>query len=168
MVKLRKILEYAMKMELDAKEFYRFNVDRVESPSIKKMFNELVEMEEGHYAVLKIMHERLGVQNPPVSISWVVDDVSKEVNLPIIADNSDLIADDASLNDLSIVRLAYLMEGDFALFYKNAAEKVESAEAREFLVELASWEKQHEKMFRERYHEMLKKNWDEITDLVIN
>ena len=157
-----------MRMENDAKEFYSFNLDRVTSPDLKSMFEELVEMEKNHYAILEIMRERFNVQDPPISISWVVDNVSKEVNPPIIADNSDVIADERAISDLSIVRLAYLMESDYALFYRNAALQVEDKKAKDFLLELSKWEDQHRDMFKTKYEELLKQHWSDVTNIIFN
>ena len=164
--KIKNILEYAMRMERDAKEFYTYNLDNVSSSELKKLFEELVEMEESHYEALEQMHKRLEIQKPPASISWVVDNVEREVNTSIIADNSDLIADSNAISDLSIIRLAYLMENDFALFYKNASEKVEDEGAKNFLLELAKWEEQHMQMFKNRYEKLLQNQWEDLTDIV--
>jgi rubrerythrin len=164
--KIKSILEYAMRMERDAKEFYSYHLDNVSSPELKKVLEELVEMEESHYEALLTMKDRLNIDPLPVSISWVVDDVAKEVNPSIIADNSELIANPEAINDLSIVRLAYLMERDFELFYKNAANAVEDQNAKDFLLELSKWEAQHKQIFKTRYEGMLKEQWSELTQII--
>ncbi len=165
MSKLKQIVEYAMRMENDAKEFYAYNQDRVKSPAIKKQFEHLAEMEKNHYAMLSIVYDSLNTNPPPITISWVVDDVSKEVNPPIIADNYELISEE-DMSDLSVVRMAYLMESDFALFYKSASATVEDGEAKKALLELAAWEEQHREMFRTQYENMLKNSWGELIDIV--
>lgn len=155
-----------MRMERDAKEFYTYNLDNVSSSELKKLFQELIDMEESHYEALKTMHKRLDIEKPPISISWVVDNVDKEVNTSIIADNSDLISDSNAISDLSIIRLAYLMENDFSLFYKNASEKVDDEGAKNFLLELAKWEEQHMQIFKHRYEKLLQQQWDDLTEIV--
>lgn len=166
MSKLKQVIEYAMRMENDAKEFYTYNKDRVKSPEIKAQFENLAEMEKNHYAILSIVYDRLNVNPPPITISWVVDDVAKEINPPILADNYELIANEDTLSDLSVVRMAWLMESDFALFYKSAAEAVEEGEAKKALLELASWEEQHREMFGKQYEKMLKSSWSELTSII--
>lgn len=166
MNRIKSIIEYAMRMEKDAKEFYSFNLERVEAPELKKLFGELVEIEKNHYNLLNRVYEKMDVTPPPINISWVVDDVSREVNTSIIADNSELISDEKSLSDLSVVRLAWLMESDFALFYKNAAEQVDEPEAKKALLELSEWEKQHQELFRVRYEHLLKKSWSDISSII--
>jgi Uncharacterized conserved protein len=166
MNQIKSIIEYAIRMESDAREFYLYNADRVHTPSLKKLFDELAEMEKGHYEMLERVYEKMDVTKPPINISWVVDNTSKEVNTAIIADNSDLISDSKSITDLSVVRLAYLMESDFALFYKNASEQVEEPEAKKALKELSDWEKQHQELFRVKYETLLKKSWSDITNII--
>ncbi len=166
MSEVRQILEYAMRMENDAQEFYSYNLDRVKSEEHRKLFEELVEMEKNHYAVLSTIHDLFKVTPPPIDMAWVVDDTSREKNISIIPDNSDIIADSDAISDLSIIRLAYLMESDFALFYFNAANQVENEEAKKFLLELADWEKKHEIMFKVRYEKLLKESWADVAGII--
>lgn len=168
MNKMKSIIEYAMRMEKDAREYYLFNLERVEAPALKKLFEELAEIEKSHYNMLSRVYDKMDITPPPINISWVVDNVSREVNTSIIADNSELISEEKSITDLSIVRLAYLMESDFALFYKKASEQVEEAEAKKALLELSEWEKQHQELFREKYENMLKKSWSDITKIIFD
>ncbi len=166
MSKLKEIIEYAMRMENDAEEFYSYNMERVHSAEHKKLFEELAEMEKTHYAVLSSIYDLLKITPPPIEMSWVVDDTSREKNVAIIPDNSELISDQNALSDLAIIRMAYLMESDFALFYFNAANQVENGEAKRFLLELADWEKKHEVMFKVRYEKLLKESWKDVAGFI--
>ncbi len=166
MSKLKQIIEYAMRMENDAEEFYSYNLEKVRSAEHKKLFEELAEMEKTHYAVLSSIYDMLKVTPPPIELSWVVDDTSREKNVSIIADSSELISNEQALSDLSIIRMAYLMESDFALFYANAANQVEDKEAKNFLLELADWEKKHETMFKVRYEKLLKQSWSDVAGII--
>ena len=166
MNRLKSVIEYAMRMENDAKEFYSFNLERIEAPELRKLFGELVEIEKSHYNMLKKVYEKMGIPHLPINISWVVDDTSREVNTSIIADNSELVSDEKSISDLSVIRLAYLMESDFALFYKNASEQVDEPEVKKALLELSEWEKQHQELFRVKYEHLLKKSWSDITNII--
>ena len=63
---------------------------------------------------------------------------------------------------MKIWRIAYLIESDFAAFYKHAAEKVEDGNVKGLLLHLAKWEEEHEKFFKDQYHSLMKKEWEEI------
>jgi rubrerythrin len=49
--------------------------------------------------------------------------------------------------DLPVLRVAYLIERDFAEFYESAADEAKG-EAREALLMLARWERGHEAFFK--------------------
>ncbi len=52
--------------------------------------------------------------------------------------------------DLTVLRMAYLIERDFAEFYEMAAGNVEG-EAQEILQMLAAWERGHEELFKKMH-----------------
>jgi rubrerythrin len=53
--------------------------------------------------------------------------------------------------DLAVLRMAYLIERDFAEFYEIAASRVEEAAAQEALQMLARWERGHEALFKKMH-----------------
>ena len=55
---------------------------------------------------------------------------------------------EAMVPDLPVLRMAYLIERDFAEFYEAAAQKTEG-EPRQVLSMLAQWERGHERYFKE-------------------
>lgn len=157
--KVQKILEFGMQMEKNAQDFYSFYANSLQDENLKKLFEEFVEIEKEHYNFLKKKYDNIAI-TPPQEVSWVVDEQNKMLDPHILADNSDLLQDNFS--DISILRLAYLIESDFATFYKNAAQKVEDQNIKTFLLELAKWEEEHEKLFKTRYTSILNKVWEEF------
>jgi rubrerythrin len=53
--------------------------------------------------------------------------------------------------DLPVLRMAFLIERDFAEFYEMAAKQAEG-NAKEVLTMLATWERGHERLFK-IYHD---------------
>ena len=85
----------------------------------------------------------------------------------ILSINADVAGDaDLDVSDLSVIRMAYLIESDFAEFYKNALAAIEEDDAREMLQTLADWEEQHKKLFQEKYNKLIKKHWSDISSIV--
>lgn len=167
MEKVQKILSFAMRMEKDAADFYSYYLDKVKTPATKELFNELVETEKQHYGFLKSKYDELGFSEPPLVISWVVDSNFAAKDPHILANNSEVAGgSDAEISDLSIIRMAYLIESDFAEFYKNAVEVVEDEESKKMLKTLADWEEQHKKLFQEKYQKLIKKYWSDISSIV--
>ncbi len=168
MDKMKSILKFAMRMEKDAADFYEYYAEKAESEKTKSLFSELAQIEKQHYHILNKKFEELKYSEPPQTISWVVDDSSKAQDPHILADNSDTIPVIPGADaDLSIIRMAYLIEHDFAYFYSKAVDAVEEPDAKKFLQELAQWENQHTEMFHSSYQNLLKKSWNDITDLIL-
>lgn len=167
MTKIQRILSFAMRMEKDAGDFYSFYKDKVQSPSTKQLFGELEGIEVQHYNFLKKKFDEMGFVDPPNTISWVVDNSSTSVDPHILADLSDISGNpDSDISDLTIIRMAYLIENDFANFYKNAVNSVEDLDAKKILGELSAWEEQHKSIFDKRYQELLKKHWSDISSII--
>lgn len=169
MEKIKDILKFAMKMEKDAENFYNYYMEKVESESIKNMFSELAQMEREHYKILKDKFDQLEFKEPPMVISWVVDNDSMVVDPSIIHVNSELVGEEEKeMSDLTIIRMAYHMENDFAMFYKNAVTETDDVEAQKFLKEIAKWEESHRDIFEKKYEELIKKHWKNITNVIFN
>jgi rubrerythrin len=167
MSKIKNILKFAMRMEKDAEDFYTYYMDKAESDSTKKLFEELAVIEKHHYEILKSKFDELGFEEPPLSISWVVDNNFAAKDPNILSINSDVSGNpENEISDLNIIRMAYLIENDFSLFYKNAIASVEEPEAKEFLNVLSGWENQHREMFQERYQILLQKHWSDISSVI--
>lgn len=167
MDKVKRIISFAMRMEKDASDFYSFYMDKVQSKSTKDLFRELAAIEVKHYNVLKSKFDEMGFTEPPTTISWVVDNTSTSKDPHILADISDVSGNpDSDVSDLTVIRMAYLIENDFATFYKNAVKTVEDPGAKKFLEELSTWEEEHRDLFYKRYQDLLKKHWSDITSII--
>jgi len=66
------------------------------------------------------------------------------------------ILTESNIPDITILRMAYLIEKDYGEFYRNAAEKVQNEDAEVIFEKMAKWEEGHEKIFREEYDRRMK------------
>lgn len=142
------ILKYAMNMEKRAQEFYSLYRDKVSNPTIKALFEELSEMEIGHYEMLKNQVESLEQTGDLAEI-----DLEAEEGNSIIKTGSKALEGvslEYDMADLPILRMAYSMEDDFANYYKAAAEKTEDEKAKKLLNALSRWEIKHRDSFAEQ------------------
>jgi rubrerythrin len=57
---------------------------------------------------------------------------------------------EAMVPDLPVLRMAFLIERDFAEFYEASAAQAEG-EAKQVLTMLAQWERRHERLFKHFY-----------------
>ncbi|MDO4712055.1 MAG: ferritin family protein [Peptostreptococcaceae bacterium] len=157
MNRLEDILKYAMAMELRAKEFYTFYKDKVQNKSIKLMFEGLSAMEDEHYEILNDQLKNLqnNKQIAPLDLDVnagndIVDSKASELAG---------LSEDFDVSELPILRMAYAMENDFAVYYQNAAKEVEDPAAKELLETLAKWEIKHRDDFAREVDQALQNSW---------
>ncbi|MGI6189143.1 MAG: ferritin family protein [Clostridiales bacterium] len=167
MDKIKKILSFAMRMEKNSMDFYEFYIDKDVSTEASKLFESLADTERQHFNILKEQYDKLGFTEAPIDISWVVDETFKARDPHILADNSDMIAAyNENISDISVMRMAYLIETDFSYFYDKAVKQVEDAEVKKLLSELAKWEKQHSELFYGKYLDLLDKEFKDLKILL--
>ena len=162
---IRKILEYALQREYEGKAFFENNAGRLQNAAAAGAFKIIAEEEQKHIdfisaqiAALKT-GEHAVVQELPAA-GFFADRADSESIEQSVAE--------AMVADLPVLRMAYLIERDFAEFYAMAASKLALSEAKgvdsepkKVLEMLAHWEAGHERLFKrlhdqafERYAEM--------------
>ncbi len=154
------IIEFAMAMELQGQRFYQSFVDQVENETAKMWFKSLAETEKEHYDILKKQFDSLNDQGEWLDIS---DELSKNPDQSLFnerKENENLeVKKLHSHADLSILRMAYLIENDFAEYYKKAAEQTEDPQGKKLLMTLFEWENEHRRLFHEEYQQAMQDNW---------
>lgn len=150
-----KVLEYAMEMEKQGRDFYLRNKEMIKDPDGKELFEELAAIEADHYDLLKKYRNYLSEEEEgkPLNLKDETKIFEKEL------EESNINFDSLGGSDLAIMRMAYIIENDFAEFYENAAESTEDSSVKELLEELAQWENGHRKVFYDRFKNMMQQNW---------
>lgn len=154
------ILEFAMNMEKQGQNFYKSFADKITNPVGKKLFESLAKEEERHFNILKDAYEGIkGTNNWPdlETIKNLEDDNIFEIRKEAEKLSKDNL--ESSSADISILRMAYLIENDFAEFYKRAIENTDDKQGIEMLKTLYKWEDEHRKVFYEEYDKAMKNNW---------
>ena len=156
------ILQFAMDMELQGQNFYASFSDKVENPVSKKMFESLAKEERRHYDILKKEYENIEV-NQEWSGTENLDEFKGENIFEVRKEAEDISTEDlkSSTSDISILRMAYLIENDFAEFYKKAVDNTEDPKGKKMLETLYEWENEHRKVFYEEYQKAMKDNWSD-------
>ena len=154
------ILEYAMTMERQGQQFYLKYRDEIEGRRFKEVFENLARVEEEHYGLVKKEFELLKATGQLEKVDIRLSGGSA-IFEKIMREEKHMLdpEEDLSLNDIAILRMAYLMENDFTDFYQNASEKTNSPAARELLSVLASWEKAHRDLFQDEYRQLMEEKW---------
>jgi len=143
MEKVLAALKYAMDMELEGQKFYINHLEKVKSERSKQIFKNLAHMEEEHYNFLKRQYEAISHSKP---LEPMVQDELLSDNIFTRREAQEGASKVEDLSDLAILRMAYLIEHDFANFYRNAKGFIDDKELNKMFDTLARWEEHHEKI----------------------
>jgi rubrerythrin len=154
------ILKFALSREIEGMKFYQEKVKAVKDPDVKEVLEQLSEMENGHVDYVKKLIENVEKGNSILEVKAPEqnpDFFKKRETKEIVGGKVDEIA-----SELSILRMAYLIEDDFMHFYGDSVEKIEDVDAKNVFKMLSSWEKAHRDMLHSLYEEISKQYWDEM------
>ncbi len=154
----RKILEFALKMEKEARDFYLSAKDRVVNPSTKSLIDYLADWELSH---CKFIEDQLNkIKSTGQWDTYAATEMDEETAQEILRKpwveeelQTSLIAD---VSDISVLRMALSLERDFNNFYTKASQKTEHPDGKKVLNKLASWEAEHMRIIDEQIKEMHK------------
>jgi rubrerythrin len=150
------IFKVAYQMELRGRDFYQQQRDNVKMPMLKEIFWHLVKMEEGHAEyiagqIAKLEHSES--PEPPAQDNTDNLFIERMTRQKITA--ADLKND---LGDYSIVRMAYLIEKDFAEYYEKSAGLQGDAALKSIFEMLAGWERGHAEMLKNQLEGIIERN----------
>jgi rubrerythrin len=150
---LEKVLEYALEREYEGKRFFIENAERLQNAAARSAFLTIAAEEQKHidFIAAQIAALNAGVKpqeiEPPES-AFFADRAESQNIVEAVAES--MVA------DLPVLRMAYLIERDFAEFYQAAASKAEG-QAKEILTMLSRWESGHEKLFKQMHDQAFEK-----------
>ncbi len=147
---IEKILEYALEREYEGKRFFWDNAERLRNAAAASAFRAIAAEEQKHIdflaAQIAALNAGVPAQIPDLPPAGFFADRAQSEHIAAAIDES-------MISDLPVLRMAYLIERDFAEFYEMAAAKAEG-EARQILEMLAKWEAGHERLFKRMHDEL--------------
>lgn len=147
---MRMIYAYALEREREGKRFFEQNAERLNHSAAVGAFKRLAVEEQKHIDLIQRQIDALDRGESPDAAPAV--DLEKEGFFAerAVSELLDQTVVEAMVPDLPILRMAYLIERDFAEFYTMAASRAEGG-ARTALEKLAEWERAHEMLFKEMH-----------------
>lgn len=145
------ILKYAMEMERQGHHFYKTNAERFSSATAKELFERLSEVEMDHYNFLKDQLNYYIENNQLQDIDIDMDKEKGLFNQRYQSENIEQSINDSLTPDLTILRMAYLIERDYAEFYRKKSEEADDDKIKKLFSTLAIWEEGHEELFKAEY-----------------
>jgi rubrerythrin len=157
---IRKIYEYALQREIDGKRFFEENANRLSHAAAIGTFKTLATEEQKHIEFIQHQLKSLATGQASSTEIGLAMQQAGFFSQRATSEMLDQTISEAMVPDLPILRMAYLIERDFAEFYESYAHQVEGS-AQDVLLLLASWEHTHERLFKymhekafEQYAEM--------------
>jgi rubrerythrin len=148
---VRKIYEYALRREHEGKRFFVENAERLSHAAAVQAFRQLADEEQKHIEYIESQLQALDEgASADASLGFALEK-DGFFSERAVSESIEQTMLEAMVPDLPVLRMAYLIERDFAEFYEMSATKTEG-ETREVLSMLASWERSHERLFK-RLHD---------------
>lgn len=158
---LVKIYEYALQREHEGYDFFSSNAKKMGSRAAAGVFDKLAAEEEKHIAYINALLTRLKSAQTTVATSDPLPDEDLFGKRAILEYFEETVIE-SMIPDVTVLRMAYLIERDFAEFYEMAAAKAEE-DAKLALRRLAAWERGHERLVKELhdrvYQEYMQMPW---------
>ncbi len=145
---LEKIFNYALEREYEGKRFFSENAERLQNAAAQSAFKAIALEEQKHidFIITQLAALQTGITTPLPNLP-PTDFFAERAESQNI---SEAVAE-AMVADLPVLRMAYLIERDFAEFYAMAASQAEG-QAKVTLEMLSHWENGHERLFK-RMHD---------------
>jgi rubrerythrin len=145
---IQKIYEYALAREHEGKRFFETNAERMSHAAAVGAFRQLAGEEQKHIDFINLQIDFLRRGESSDASAGVEMERAGFFTQRASSAAIDQTVSEAMVPDLPILRMAYLIERDFAEFYEMAAQKADG-EARQVLSMLANWERGHERYFKD-------------------
>ncbi len=141
---INKILAYALEREYEGKRFFVENASRLQNAAAQGAFLVIAQEEQKHIDFIKA---QIAIQQSGTNVDMPELPPAGFLTARAENENIEQSVAEAMVADLPVLRMAYLIERDFAEFYSMAASKTEG-DAHKILDMLAHWEAGHERLFK--------------------
>lgn len=154
---LSDILDIAEKFEIEGYNFYKSKRDEIRSSTAKETFDFLANMEKEHTEYIRRVKEKIeNVEVVETNASETTEEFFEKRLKSQKLDES--FSKENDLADLSILRMALLIEKDFVNYYAKAYETTVDEKAKKIFKMLKNWEEQHVKLVEELIKEIYDRN----------
>ncbi len=153
MKKAERVVDFAMKMELEARDFYLDSMERVSRADTRSLLATLAEWEKGHYDFLKQHKDSLEGTGKWGKVSAPAESLEEAAGIVLEKRTGTAVEPPLgeTSSDFSVLRMAMAIETDFQNFYGNAARTMNDPEGRKILEMLSEWEGDHQEYINEQY-----------------
>ena len=147
---LVRIFEYALNQEETGKSFFQHSLKRLGMGAAVSAFKRLIEEEEKHIAFIKKILEDLkgGDEIDIPNDRGMIMEPTNYFDERARSEFLQQCLEGSMVPDVTVFNTAWLIEKDLSEFYERMANTTRG-KAREALMKLADWEREHERFVRE-------------------
>ena len=147
---LIRIFEYALNQEETGKSFFEHSLSRMGVGAAISAFKRIIEEEQRHILFINQILKDLkkGDEINPTEMKAEILEPTDYFSAREKSEFLEQCIQGSMVPDVTVFNTAWLIERDLSEFYADMADKSEG-KASEALKMLSSWEKVHEKFFRE-------------------
>jgi rubrerythrin len=143
---IRRVYEYALQREHEGKNFFESNAQRMSHAAATGIFKQLAAEEQKHITFIESMLRSLDGGEGDAQAGAILEEENRFAHRAE-SEMLDQTVIESMIPDVAILRMAYLIERDFAEFYEMSSAQAEG-EAKDALAALARWERGHEALFK--------------------
>jgi len=159
---LIRIFEYALNQEETGKSFFEHSLSRMGIGAAISAFKRLIEEEQRHILFINQILKDLktGDEINPAEMKAQILEPTNYFDAREKSEFLEKCIEGSMVPDVTVFNTAWLIEKDLSEFYADMADNTEG-KAREALMMLSNWEKEHERFFRE-YRDKLSETYSKM------
>lgn len=155
-MKITNILDLAEKFEIQGYEFYNSKGNEVKNSIAKETFRFLADMEKEHTEYIRSIKKNL--EKGLETIDLPTDTSTDFFENRLKSQKLNEVSKENDMADLSILRMALLIEKDFVNYYSRATESIKDEKFKAIFKMLKEWEESHVKLIEELIKRIFDRN----------
>jgi rubrerythrin len=149
------VLRLAEQFEIDTFKFFTSKKNEVKSKTVAELFDYLAQMEEEHIELIRRLIKSL---EEGARIDSLPEQDKKHYKSRYEGQKTSETSPEDVVADLSILRMAYLIEKYFMEFYEKAANSEKDERVKKLFLVLRDWEKGHARIIENEIKSLLERN----------
>ena len=157
---LRKVYEYALQREQEGYRLFKHHAESVSHAAVRRIFEKVASEEQTHIAYIE---SRLASLDGTLDEADTLVFPQTDERFFALESANEILEQtvlESMMPDVAVLRVAYLIEADLAMFYERIAKQAQGA-AQQALYALAKWERGHEALFKSLHDRV----YEEYTDM---
>ena len=156
-------IKTAMEAELTGHAFYKNAAENTDDPMGKETFSRMAEEELSHFNYLRHQYKSV-LEKGAFDFGEKLKPQHKHAEHPIFSDAIKNRIKESHF-EVSALSIGMKLEMDAMSFYRSCSEKAQDEEVKQFYIELADWEQDHYRAFKQQL-DLLKQDYFEANNFI--